>query len=104
MATVELENEAPELELVLAAQAGDREAFGTLAVRYERLVYSVALRRLNNHAEAQELCQEVLVRALQKLPQLREPECFGAWLRSIANRMAINRRLRSGPVFTAEPE
>lgn len=89
---------------VRAAQAGDREAFGELVEQFQRGVYSVALRRLSNHAEAQELCQEVFVQALQKIDQLREPEAFGGWLRSIANRMAINRSSRRAPLVSAEPE
>lgn len=101
-------NEACEneelLNLVIAAQDGDREAFGQLCVRYERMVYNVALARLANHAEAQELCQEVFMHALEKLDQLREPECFGGWLRSMAGRMAINRAVRRQPVYGAEAE
>ncbi|MCC7084068.1 MAG: sigma-70 family RNA polymerase sigma factor [Pirellulales bacterium] len=92
------------LDLVIAAQAGDREAFGQLCVRYERMVYNVALARLANHAEAQELCQEVFMHALEKLDQLRAPECFGGWLRSMAGRMAINRAVRRQPVYAAETE
>lgn len=79
----EAELETSDTCLVLAAQAGDREAFGELARRYERSVYATALRRLGNHAEAQEVCQEVLVRAMQKISQLREPEAFGGWLQSV---------------------
>jgi RNA polymerase sigma-70 factor (ECF subfamily) len=90
-------------ELVLRAQDGDREAFGELFERYERAVYATALRRLRNEAEAQELCQEVFVQALRKLHQLREPDCFGSWLRSMTTRMAINRAVRRGPVVDAEP-
>ena len=90
--------------LVCAAQDGDREAFGELAERFERTIYAIAFRRLNNHAEAQELCQEVFVQALEKLDQLRQPECFPGWLRSIAVRMSINRAVRRGPVFSSEPE
>ena len=90
--------------LVCAAQMGDREAFGELVERFERTIYAIALRRLNNHAEAQELCQEVFVQALEKLDQLRQPECFPGWLRSIAARMAINRAVRRGPVFASDPE
>jgi RNA polymerase sigma-70 factor (ECF subfamily) len=90
-------------ELVLRAQAGDREAFGQLFEHYERAVLATALRRLRNEAEAQELCQEVFVQAMRKLHQLREPECFGAWLRSMTTRMAINRAMRRGPVVDAEP-
>jgi RNA polymerase sigma-70 factor (ECF subfamily) len=91
-------------ELVLAAQEGDRLAFGQLCQRYERAVYNTALRRLGNHAEAQELVQEVFVQALRKLAQLREPAAFGGWLRSITTRMAINRLTRGGHVMPSEPE
>ena len=94
----------PLVELVLAAQAGDREALGQLMERSERAVYAIALRRLGNHAEAQELCQEVFVQAMEKIHQLREPAAFGGWMRSIANRMAINRAVRRGPVLAAKPE
>ena len=90
-------------ELVLDAQAGDRAAFGELFERYERHVFAIALRRLGDYSEAQELCQDVFVQAMQKLNQLREPECFGAWLRSITNRMAINRMVRRGPDVATEP-
>ena len=91
-------------ELVRAAQAGDREAFGELFERFERHVFAVALRRLGNYTEAQELCQDVFVQAMVKLDQLREPACFGSWLRSITQRMAINRIVRRRPDVPTEPE
>jgi len=96
--------EPSEYSLVIAAQSGDREAFGELAQRYERAVYATAYRRLNNHAEAQEVCQEVLVRAMQKISQLREPEAFGGWLQAVTNRMAINRAVRKRSATPSDPE
>ena len=87
--------------LVRAAQAGDRAAFDELFRRYQRAVYATIFRRLGNDAEAQELCQEVFIQAMRKIGQLENPLCFGGWLRSIANRMAINRAVRRGPVFPA---
>ncbi len=91
-------------ELVEASLTGDREAFGQLVVRFEGTVYAIAMRRLGNHAEAEELCQEVFVKAMEKLYQLQTPEAFGGWLRSIATRMAINVAVRRGPIFATEPE
>ncbi len=91
-------------ELVIAAKAGDRDAFGELAVRFEGMVQSVALRRLGNHAEAQELAQEVLLRAMDRLHQLSEPAAFGGWIRSITVRMAINRQVRRRRTVDAEPQ
>jgi len=89
---------------VRLAQMGNREAFGQLVERYQRSVYAVAMRRLRNHAEAQELVQEVFVQAMRKISQLREPECFGGWLRSITGRMAINRAVRRGCVVSTDRE
>jgi RNA polymerase sigma-70 factor (ECF subfamily) len=90
--------------LVEFAQAGDRAAFGELARRFEGMVYAIALRRLGNHSEAQELCQEVLVKAMQKIEQLQVPAAFGGWLRSITVRMAINRQVRRAPAISTEPQ
>lgn len=92
------------VQLVRAAQRGSRQAFGELFERYERHVFAVALRRMGDYAEAQELVQDVFVQAMLKLDQLRQPECFGGWLRSITHRMAINRMVRRGPDLPTEPE
>jgi RNA polymerase sigma-70 factor, ECF subfamily len=100
----ELETELSTAELVLAAQDGDRDAFGTLVERYERAVFHTALRKTGDTDEAQELVQEVFVQALRKLTQLRQPECFGGWLRSITGRLAINRAVRRKHVMPLENE
>jgi RNA polymerase sigma-70 factor (ECF subfamily) len=94
----------PIAETVYAAQCGDRQAFGRLVENFERAVYATAYRRLNNHAEAQELCQDVFLQAMRKIDQLEDPRCFGGWLRSIADRMAINRMMRRGPSTTADTD
>ena len=84
--------------LVERAQAGDRAAYGELVERFQPTVYAVALARLRNPAEAQELAQEVFLHGMKKLAQLRDPQCFAGWLRQITVRMAINRLTRRGPL------
>jgi RNA polymerase sigma-70 factor, ECF subfamily len=91
-------------ELVLRAQAGDRGAYGELVERFQPTVYAVALARLRNPAEAQELAQEVFLHGMKKLAQLRDPQCFAGWLRQITVRMAINRLTRRGPLHRADAE
>src|SRR5438067_11394168 len=86
------------------ARAGDRSAYGELVERFQPTVYALALSRLRNPGEAQELAQEVFIHAMTKLAQLRDPQCFAGWLRQITERMAINRLTRRGPVHGAEPE
>ncbi len=90
--------------LVERAQVGDRAAYGELVERFQPTVYAVAMTRLRNPTEAQELTQEVFLHGMMKLPQLRDAQCFPGWLRQITVRMAINRLTRRGLVQKAEPE
>src|SRR5437868_15130491 len=90
--------------LVVRAQAGDRAAYGELVERFQPTVYAVALSRLRNPLEAQELAQEVFLHGMRKLAQLRDPACFAGWLRQITVRMAINRATRRGPLRKVDGE
>src|SRR5207248_606851 len=90
--------------LVERAKVGDREAYGELVTRFQSSVYAMALARVRDPLEAQELAQDVFVHAMKKLPQLRDARCFAGWLRRITARMAINRLTRRGPLFGADPE
>ena len=89
--------------LVERARNGDRAAYGDLIERFQPTVYALAMARLRNPTEAQELVQEVFIHAMTKLSQLRDPHCFAGWLRQITERMAINRLTRRGPVRGADP-
>src|SRR6266852_4907109 len=89
-------------EIVERARDGDRAAYGELVERFQTTVYAVALARLRNPTDAQELVQEVFIHAMTKLSQLRDPHCFAGWLRQITERMAINRLTRRGPIHGAE--
>ncbi len=91
-------------ELVERAQAGDRAAYGELIERFQPTVYAIALARLRNPTEAQELAQEVFLHALTKLDQLRDAQCFAGWLRQITVRMAINRLTRGLPLAKGDGE
>src|SRR5262249_45827743 len=57
-------------DLVQRAQAGNMAAYGTLVERFQPTVYAIALARLRNPAEAQELTQEVFLHGMRKLSQL----------------------------------
>ena len=81
-------------ETVLAAQRGEREAFDELVRLFESRVYGIVMQRLRNTAEADEVVQEVFLRAFRKLSQLNEPERFAGWLCQIAARLSINRAVR----------
>lgn len=90
--------------LIDRAKGGDRVAYGELVTRFEASVFAMALARVRDPLEAQELAQEVFVHAMRKLPQLRDNRCFAGWLRRITARMAINRLTRRGILYGAASE
>jgi len=97
-------DESQLILFVTSAQSGDREAFGELVREYEPRVFAVVMKRLRNSAEAHEVSQEVFLRAMRKLSQLREPVRFVGWLLRIAARLAINHAIRRPPETAYSPE
>ncbi len=93
------------LQLVRAAAAGDRAAFGELYKQYARMVHGLLLSRVP-FADAEDLTHDVFVSAFAKLRGLREPGAFPGWLASIARNRAVEfHRMarRSGIAPSSEP-
>ena len=66
--------------LVAASLGGDRQAFGQIVTRYQRLLCSLAYSSLGNLSESEDVAQEAFVEAWNKLGNLLEPEKLKAWL------------------------
>jgi RNA polymerase sigma-70 factor (ECF subfamily) len=86
-----------EADWVAAAQAGDRRAFAHLHERYHRMVHGILLAYVP-HTDAEDLSQEVFLHAMQKLPDLREPAAFGAWLGTISRNFSVTYHRRRRPM------
>jgi len=101
MTSTELRTDA---DLVTASLSGDREAFGWIVERYQRLLCSLAYSATGDLAESEDLAQEAFVDAWRQLHALREPDKLRAWLCGIL-RYKIGRQRRSEhrePVRRAE--
>jgi len=70
--------------LIQAVFAGDKAAYEKLYDRYAPLVRAVCYDMTGNLADAQDLTQDVFMRAYEKLEHLRNSESFGKWLIGIA--------------------
>jgi len=80
--------------IVLAAQRGNRDAYGALYTQYARYVHAVLLAHVLPD-EAPDLVQDVFLHALRKIATLRDPTAFGSWIAQIARNMArMSRRGR----------
>jgi RNA polymerase sigma-70 factor (ECF subfamily) len=91
-----------ERELIREARAGDEDAFAELVVIHADRVYG-ALRRFGlDPGEADEVAQEVFLRAWRGLPRFQERARFSTWLYRIAFNEAQRRLARRGRV-SADP-
>jgi RNA polymerase sigma-70 factor (ECF subfamily) len=70
--------------LVRAVLAGDKAAYEKLYDRYAPLIRAVCYDTTGNLADAQDLAQDVFMRAYENLDRLRDPDRFGNWLVGIA--------------------
>jgi RNA polymerase sigma-70 factor, ECF subfamily len=86
-----------DADLVRAAAAGDREAFGALYHRFARAVHGTLLARLPPQ-DADDEVQEVFLQAMKRLGDLREPGAFAGWICAIARRRAVDHYRRPWPV------
>lgn len=66
--------------------------FGARVTENQRRVFRIAYGILGNSADAEEVAQEVFLRAYRKFASLREAEKFRAWVNRIAFRLALNRQ------------
>ncbi|MEU1138476.1 sigma-70 family RNA polymerase sigma factor, partial [Streptomyces sp. NPDC005885] len=83
---------------IAAAQAGDRRALDELVAGWLPLVYNVVGRALNGHADVDDVVQETMLRAVDHLGSLRDPDSFRSWLVAIAVRQIRDRaRRRKSP-------
>jgi RNA polymerase sigma-70 factor (ECF subfamily) len=97
-------NQANEKKLVLRAQNGDAEAFGTLYSWYLDAIYRYVYFRVNTTETAEDLTEEVFVRAWEALPTYEVRKYpFKSWLYRIAHNLIIDHRRKQRPV-TVEDE
>ena len=74
-----------DADLIARCLGGEEGAFDLLAGRWQRRLYNFVLRYIGgDREEAQDLCQQTLLKAYQGLGRLREPEHFSTWLYQIA--------------------
>ena len=99
--------ELDDQQLVAASKRGDQDAFAQLVQRYQRRIFNLVYRMLQNYEEASEVTQETFLAAWQGLPSFRGEARFATWLYRIACNCALKQletRKRDRAVQTALQE
>jgi RNA polymerase sigma-70 factor (ECF subfamily) len=94
-----VERQPDEAQLVRSAQQGDGEAYAELVRRHQRRVFSVAASILRRHEDAEDVAQQVFLKAYVSLPRFDRRSALSTWLYKIAVNECWDhlRRRRSRP-------
>ena len=87
------------VRLIQQTLSGDETAFATLVGKYEKRVHALVLRKIGNFQDAEELTQDVFLRAYENLSTLRDPDRFAGWLYVIAKRVCVSWLRKQRPVM-----
>ena len=77
----------PTVEMVEKAQAGDQTAFHRLVDQFQPEIYRMIYYRTSSQMDAEDLTQDVMLKAYKNIGKLKSPEVFRSWL----YRIAVNR-------------
>lgn len=92
-----------DIRLIQRARSGDREAFRRVYERYAPMVHGILISRVRPQ-DAQDLAQDVFLKALKSMSSLREPERIGSWLAAIARNAGRDALRRSRPTESLPAE
>jgi len=86
------------LQIILRAQSGDREAFAILFERYKNLVYKTAYLMLGERTEAEDALQEIFVQVYKSLSGFDPGKAaFTTWLYRVTFNYCLNHRRKKHP-------
>jgi RNA polymerase sigma-70 factor, ECF subfamily len=91
------EDGVQEKNWVIASQKGDTLAFNRLVLKWEKSIFNLTLRMLQDPAEAEETCQDVFLAAFKSIRKFRLDARFSTWLYRIAVNHCITRLRRRPP-------
>lgn len=92
-----LESEHEDSRWVAACLRGDPDAFEPLVRKYERVMFSVALRLVGDYEDARDVTQNAFIRAFERLDQFDPGRKFFSWIYRIAVNESLNLRRARKP-------
>lgn len=91
-----VDDDCKDAELVSQAQNGDRDSLEKLILRHQAWIYNIAVRMVFQPQDAEEVTQEVLIKAVTRLSTFRGESKFRTWLYRIAANHVLNMKRRGG--------
>ena len=89
-----------EQELLDRVRTGDKMAYRDLVDHYKSYAYTIAMKVLNQRAEAEEAAQDAFIKAYQNIATFKGEAKFSSWLYRIVFNTAISYKRKMKPTFT----
>ena len=99
-------NPVDDLKLIQDFKEGNEQAFNQLVIRYQEKVYWVVRRMIPDHDDADDITQNVFIKAYQSLHSFKGDSSFYTWIYRIAINLSLNeiRRKKFRQTFTIDEE
>jgi RNA polymerase sigma-70 factor (ECF subfamily) len=99
-------NQTDELKLIQDFKEGNEQAFNQLVLRYQEKIYWIVRRMLPDHDEADDITQNVFIKAYHSLKSFKGDSSFYTWIYRIAINLSLNeiRRKKIRRAFSLEDE
>ncbi|KFC20292.1 RNA polymerase sigma factor [Chryseobacterium sp. FH1] len=88
-------------ELLELCSSGDNSGYSLLYHRYSKAIFNSIFRILNDREDAEDILQEVFVKAFSEIKSLKNVESFGGWIKRIAINQSLN-FLRKNKIYFSE--
>lgn len=98
-----MQKQSQDSDIIRQVLAGQQQAFAILVERYQHFVFTITLRFVDNREEAEELAQDVFVKAYRSLSHFRGESKFSTWLYTIThNTCRSHKRKKKEAIVTLE--
>ncbi|MCL2415686.1 MAG: RNA polymerase sigma factor [Defluviitaleaceae bacterium] len=81
---------AKDKKLLKKASGGDIRAFESLIARYEKLIYNIAYRIMNNPDDTMDICQEVYIKIYQNLYKCQSMDYLKNWICTVTHNACMD--------------
>ena len=78
-----------DYDIINQVLAGNHQAYSVLVARYQNYVFTIALRFTKNREDAEEVAQDIFIKAYRSLADFRGASKFSTWLYTIVNNTCI---------------
>lgn len=93
-----------EYTLIDKTLAGETEAFSTIVKYYQNMVFTIVGKVIHNSENAQDVAQDVFIKAFNNLHSYRKASKFSTWLYSIAYNEAVTATKKNKNFFVQIPD